>query len=610
MSPRSGAAGRCRAVTKTCALALAIAVPLPVMVASAAAVTGGESPAFHGAAETAKIVKKKKKKTTKLKRHPRVREGMRAPGDGEMLVNPSFETGMAGWRANGAAMRRLGFGDAPDGRYGVRIESPTALGFGISTTADPVPSATAGERFVATARVRAARTASAGESVALILRERKNGTLLAEKSTSVTLTGRFSSVAVAHTAIATGSQIDLRLSYRGRAYHGRGVDADDFHLGSPQPPAAPGNRPPDASFTVSPASPVAGQVVTLTSTSSDPDGRVVALAWDVDGDGAYDDGAGGTARVTFPSAGSRTVGLRATDDGGASVVARTPVAVVAPPIAAPPPSTTMPPPPARGSLFDGSVDALADGSVASGGATFGPWRQVNLTSGARITVDDGDDAPLRFAGRKTLRYEVGSSAGRGEMSSVKESSTEGQRDPATTQGNGTTQYIAFSFYFRSPPQTGGWGWLPVQGKSLVSNTNPAGLSPQLSLINEGGGSNLLLRTIGGEAGSHTARKAQALGSITPGAWYDVILAARAEVTETGWAKAWIVPQGGAMLESSPSAQILDAKTNYSWNGAIEPIIWRQGLYHSPAASGRDLDAVMTPMARYGTFSDAMAYFAR
>src|SRR5206468_1684215 len=48
--------------------------------------------------------------------------------------------------------------------------------------------------------------------------------------------------------------------------------------------------PPTASFVFTPDSPQVGQDVTFTSTSRDPDGDPLAYAWDLDGDGAFDDG--------------------------------------------------------------------------------------------------------------------------------------------------------------------------------------------------------------------------------------------------------------------------------------------------------------------------------
>ena len=72
------------------------------------------------------------------------------------------------------------------------------------------------------------------------------------------------------------------------------------------------------------------------------------FAWDLDGDGAFDDGAGAVATTTFPVAGTRTVRLRATDDDGASAIATRTVVVAAAPSAGPPPASPPPvgPPPA------------------------------------------------------------------------------------------------------------------------------------------------------------------------------------------------------------------------------------------------------------------------
>jgi PKD repeat protein len=87
------------------------------------------------------------------------------------------------------------------------------------------------------------------------------------------------------------------------------------------------NRPPLASFMFAPAAPVAGDPVTVTSTSVDPDGPLTALQWDLDGDGRFDDAAGITAAVTYPTPGTYTVRLLVTDRDGASSTALQTVAV-------------------------------------------------------------------------------------------------------------------------------------------------------------------------------------------------------------------------------------------------------------------------------------------
>jgi PKD repeat protein len=86
---------------------------------------------------------------------------------------------------------------------------------------------------------------------------------------------------------------------------------------------------PVPSFTVSPASPVAGQRVTLTSTSTDPDGNqtITGLDWDVNSDQKFPDASGPTVSLLFPTAGTYSIGLRAKDSQGLMVRAYQDVSV-------------------------------------------------------------------------------------------------------------------------------------------------------------------------------------------------------------------------------------------------------------------------------------------
>jgi hypothetical protein len=84
------------------------------------------------------------------------------------------------------------------------------------------------------------------------------------------------------------------------------------------------NRAPIATFTYAPLAPLSGDSVLLTSTSVDPDGPIVGQAWDLDYDGAFDDGTGETASISFAKAGGYVVRLLVVDrDGAASVGAGT-----------------------------------------------------------------------------------------------------------------------------------------------------------------------------------------------------------------------------------------------------------------------------------------------
>jgi PKD repeat protein len=78
---------------------------------------------------------------------------------------------------------------------------------------------------------------------------------------------------------------------------------------------------PQAGFSFTPSAPRAGQPVTFTSTSTDPDGSIAALDWDLDGNRQFNDAGGTTAQRVFPVAGSYTVALRVTDDKGVSSTA-------------------------------------------------------------------------------------------------------------------------------------------------------------------------------------------------------------------------------------------------------------------------------------------------
>lgn len=82
-------------------------------------------------------------------------------------------------------------------------------------------------------------------------------------------------------------------------------------------------RIPRASFVLNHA-PLATQPVTLTSTSTHPEGAgyFTSLLWDLDGDGQFDDAAGAAVSHTFPTPGAVSVGLEASKPGGDRVVSR------------------------------------------------------------------------------------------------------------------------------------------------------------------------------------------------------------------------------------------------------------------------------------------------
>jgi hypothetical protein len=96
---------------------------------------------------------------------------------------------------------------------------------------------------------------------------------------------------------------------------------------------------PVASYSFTPAAPLANEPVTFTSTASDSDGTIAELVWDLNGDGSYDNGAGASVLRSFSAPGAYVVGLRATDNEGMVSFYSQSIAVGSgslPPVAAPP----------------------------------------------------------------------------------------------------------------------------------------------------------------------------------------------------------------------------------------------------------------------------------
>ena len=76
------------------------------------------------------------------------------------------------------------------------------------------------------------------------------------------------------------------------------------------------NRAPVAAFSSSPSAVDTGQAVTLSSSSSDPDGRPLAESWDLDNNGTFGDKTGQVVSTSWNTNGTHTVSLRVTDSGG------------------------------------------------------------------------------------------------------------------------------------------------------------------------------------------------------------------------------------------------------------------------------------------------------
>jgi len=93
------------------------------------------------------------------------------------------------------------------------------------------------------------------------------------------------------------------------------------------------NQPPTAVATASPSSGPVGTTVAFDATGSrDPEGQALQYAWDLDGDGAYDDASGATASRTYNAAARVAAGVRVKDSAGATAVAAAPVEIGTQPV--------------------------------------------------------------------------------------------------------------------------------------------------------------------------------------------------------------------------------------------------------------------------------------
>ncbi len=173
------------------------------------------------------------------------------------------------------------------------------------------------------------------------------------------------------------------------------------------------NQTPQASFTVSPNPAATGAQVNFdASGSTDPDGSIVKYEWDLDGNGNYETDTGSTASAsnTYATAGERTVGLRVTDDGGATATTTRTVTVQN---GAPQASFTASPNPVPTGTqvnFDASGSSDSDGSIVKyewdldgngsyetdTGSTASTSKAYaspgSLTIGLRVTDDGGASA--------------------------------------------------------------------------------------------------------------------------------------------------------------------------------------------------------------------------
>ena len=121
-----------------------------------------------------------------------------------------------------------------------------------------------------------------------------------------------------------------------------------------------GNLPPTAVIQAGPLSGSWPLTVSFNGSASiDPEGGVLSYAWDLNGDGAFDDSTAAQASFVYTSAGTRTVRLRVTDPQGLSAVAA--VVVVVADNVAPVPTITSPAPDLQWGT--GQIISFAGGAI-------------------------------------------------------------------------------------------------------------------------------------------------------------------------------------------------------------------------------------------------------
>lgn len=165
------------------------------------------------------------------------------------------------------------------------------------------------------------------------------------------------------------------------------------------------NWAPTAAFSESPSSPVAGESVTFTSTSTDFDGSIVGHRWALDADGAFDDGTGTSVTRAFSEPGTYSIKLEVTDDDGATAIVTRTISVSPPPPPPPPPVTPVAPvAPLR--FLDPFPIVRLRGRTTGRGARLSLFT-VRAPHGSRVALGcTGAGCPARRV-RKTIRTSTG-----------------------------------------------------------------------------------------------------------------------------------------------------------------------------------------------------------
>jgi glucose/arabinose dehydrogenase len=166
---------------------------------------------------------------------------------------------------------------------------------------------------------------------------------------------------------AAGHPVDLKVGPNGDLFYA------DLEGGSIHRISYSVNQPPTASIVAQPTTGSAPLVVQFNGQgSSDPEGGALTYAWDLDGDGTYNDGTSSQASWTYTASGTYTARLRVTDPQGASGTASQTITVgntpPVPVITAPSPSLTWKVGDAI--AFSGSASDAEDGPLPPSALTW------------------------------------------------------------------------------------------------------------------------------------------------------------------------------------------------------------------------------------------------
>jgi hypothetical protein len=157
-----------------------------------------------------------------------------AQATGNLVANPSFESGTDGWGSVGGTLSRVAVTGAPDGGWVARARRAAGSSYSVSDNAGTAPTVgavTAGTTYVAGCSVRAAAAQSAGRPVRIVLRERAGatGAVVKETVATATLGTSFKRLSVAAVAVTTGDTLGVRCEQMS-AVTGDAFDADQMTL--------------------------------------------------------------------------------------------------------------------------------------------------------------------------------------------------------------------------------------------------------------------------------------------------------------------------------------------------------------------------------------------